>query len=198
MFLANEKVFANYFKGAPLSVILEDSFSTGFLIKTYHHKYKVIRAFRGEETIIVRTSKKFWKKNLRNKGMSIFRRKERSNKASTTVMPPGAIFVGDLAYGNWVPTDYGSKEWKFHRTYKHYPEMLNWGEFRPNIDFYQRMRIFESDGSNFYGPNNEFGVPEGAPVDTTYKEAKEKILTFDVFKNILKNYLDLPPWNSNE
>ncbi len=39
-FVVDERVYSNFFQGAPLSVVLVDSFTTGFLIKTYFHKYK--------------------------------------------------------------------------------------------------------------------------------------------------------------
>lgn len=189
----NEKVFPNYFKGGPLSVILVDSFSTGLLIKTFHHKYKLVYAFTLPEEIVVRTSKEFWEKNLGNHGNSLFRRNERTGFTSSVPMPPGALYVGDPAYGTWELTDYGSKVWKFHRAYKNFPNTFEWGEFRPSLDFYQRMKIYQSNEKPYYGPNNEFGTNGLLRREKKGKEDKQKVI-LPSLKNALKKYLWVPKW----
>lgn len=195
-FLANEKVFNNYFSGAPISVILLDSFSSGFLIKTYHHRYKIVHAFRIPEEIVVRTSKKFWKQNLKNHGMSLFRRQERTLKTSSVPMPPGSLFIGDPAYGTWEITDYGSKEWRFHRTYKSFPDIFGWKDFRPSLDFYQKVRIFQSNERAYYGPNNEFGNLNSK--DTEIKILAKVTDMLPQLKELVVSYFTLPEWDSNE
>lgn len=192
-YLSNELVFNNYFTGEPVSVILLDSLSSGFLIKTYHHKYKIVHAFKIPEIITVRTSKKFWNENLENHGMSLFRRKERTLETSTVIMPPGALFLGDPAYGTWELTNYGSKVWKFHRTYKNFPQIFGWGEFKPDLDFYQRMKIYQSNEKPFYGPKNEFGTQGTTRIKKKIKIQKQRVLP--KVSTILKEYFQIPSWD---
>lgn len=194
-FLVNEKVFTNYFKGDPLSIILLDSFSTGLMIKTYHHRYKLVYAFAQPEEIIVRTSRQFWQKNLGNHGNSLFRRNERAGVVSTIPMPPGALYIGDPSYGTWVPTDYGSKIWKFHRAYKNFPQIFGWDEFRPDLDFFQRMKIYQNNEKPYYGPNNEFGT-NGLIRRERQNNKEEKKIILPTLKNSIKKYLWFPKWNS--
>lgn len=189
----SEKVFANYFKGDPLSVILMESFSTGLLIKTYHHKYKLVNAFTIPSIIIVRTSKEFWEKNQINLGSSLFRRNERTALVSTIPMPPGSLYIGDPAYGTWEITDYGSKIWKFHRAYKNLPKTFEWGEFRPSLDFYQRMKIYQSNEKPYYGPNGEFGTNGLIRKENGMNENKKRIILPNI-KVILKKFLWFPKW----
>src|SRR5690606_1262121 len=109
-YLVNEQVFSSFFLGAPLTVILTDRLQTGFLIKTYFLELRVVQGFKLPETILIRTSHDFWKKNEKNLGMSIFRRDETSSRSSTIPQPPGAIFIGDPAYGHWELASSGDKE----------------------------------------------------------------------------------------
>ena len=69
--------------------------------------------------------------------MSVFRRKDPSQEGigSTLPLPPGALYVGDLAFGRWVYRDSGEKVWKFHRAYRNFPQFLGWKDFSPNIEF---------------------------------------------------------------
>ena len=41
-YVFNEESLSSMIKGAPVSVILVDTHSTGFIIKTYYQKYKVV------------------------------------------------------------------------------------------------------------------------------------------------------------
>jgi len=192
-YLVNEKVFTNYFKGDPLSVILVDSFSTGLMIKTYHHKYKLVYAFTLPEEIIIRTSREFWQANLNNHGNSLFRRNERANINSTIPMPPGSLYIGNPAYGTWEPTDYGSKVWTFHRAYQNFPKIFGWDEFRPNLDFYQRMKIYQSNEKPYYGPNNEFGTHGLIRRERKDYKRKKKI-NLPTLKSTIQKYIWVPQW----
>lgn len=188
-YILNEKVFPNIFLDSPVTVILKEAFSVGFIIKTYYHKYLIVHAFKPPEEIIVRTSKEFWDNNQKNLGMSLFRRGEKDNEYSNIAMPPGSLFVGDPAYGTWELTGYGGKIWSFHRTYKNFPQTFGWGEFRPDLNFYERMKIHISDRSTFYGLNNEFGTDGVVSKDyhvENFDMKNDKINIKDVLKSYLK------------
>ncbi len=192
-FLADQSVFDSYFQGAPLTVILLDSISSGFLIKTYLHKYKLVYAFRPPEEISVRVSKDFWEKNLKNHGLSLFRRKDNSSKSNAIVMPPGTLFIGDPSYGSWVTTDYGEKVWEFHRTYKNFKEMLGWTKFTPSFNTYQKMKSHLA---------NEISFRDESAIFFSYykvkKDGKVKSYWENELKPTLLNYFNIfitvPSW----
>ncbi|OUR96219.1 hypothetical protein A9Q84_07625 [Halobacteriovorax marinus] len=196
-YIPNEKVFPSYFYGAPISIILLESFQTGFLIKTFFQKYKIIHGFKHPETLIVRTSYSFWEKNKKNVGMSIFRRGERKNTESLIPMPPGILYIGDPAYGHWEIQDSGEKLWFFHRAYRHFPNIFNWNIFRPSEKFYETALTFLTHDKSYYGENGEFGT-EGS-LTREKLEIKEKE-SEDVIKSDLKNIIEktfyIPKWNN--
>lgn len=193
-YIENEMSFSNYFYGAPISIILIDSFKTGFLIKTYFQKYKVVHGFKHPETIIVRTSQDFWNKNLNNKGMSLFRRDERENKESLIAMPPGTLYLGDPAYGRWRTDDSGGSFWEFHRAYRHFPKIFNWGKFRPSKIFHNSLTIYLSHENSFYGLNKEFGSEGSVTIENLKDETLQaEMQTIDYIKHI-DNYFNIPPW----
>lgn len=168
-----ELYFENFFIGAPISVVLTDSFQTGFLIKTYFQKYKIIHGFKPSEVVIVKTSQTFWEKNLKNVGMSLFRRSERDGHTSTIPMPPGALYLGDPAYGSFEAGPSGVERWTFYRGYRHFPKLFEWGSWRPDEEFVKKMQIAESQSVPFYGPASEFG--EGGEITSSvYKNSFDK------------------------
>ena len=184
----------NYnFKGAPLSLILLDSFESGVLIKTYYHKYKVVYAFKDFEIIVVRVSQKFWKKNLKNHKMSLFRRKEEGEALETVPLPPGSLYIGDLRYGKWNVTNSGTKKWSFYNIYKHLPNVLLWQNFVPSFEFYEKMVIYKRNKKKFYGLNNEFGT-NGSLLKKSKKIKKEKDDLLVVLGRVLKRYISFPPF----
>ena len=99
IFVPDEKVFGNYFKEAPVSLVLLDQTSTGFLIKSYYQKYQAIYLFKPSEIVFAKVSEEFYLKNKVNIGMSLFRRFERNNAAEALPLPPGSLYVGDKSYG---------------------------------------------------------------------------------------------------
>ncbi len=198
-FLINKNAYDNYFQGAPLTVILTDSISSGFLIKTYLHKYKLVYAFRPPQEIMVRVSKKYWEQNLNNHGLSLFRRKDNSLKPSFTVVPPGTLFLGDPSYGSWVTTDYGEKVWEFHRTYKNFKDMLGWVKFIPSFGTYQKIKSHLANQIPYKDENAVFF--------SYYKHKKEgtgKVsnLWLNEIKPALETYFRLfitvPPWKKKK
>lgn len=157
-YLQNEKSFPRLVKGNPATVILLDTHATGFLIKTYYQKYRVISGYDTVEEMIVRTSKEFAKKNRGNIGLALYRKTDNSDEF--TPLPPGSLYVGNREFGDWKENKKGEIRWKFKKAFKNFPKYLGWGKFRPDMTFYQEMRAHESMERPFYGTNNEFG-PEG-------------------------------------
>lgn len=194
IYIQNEKVYSGLFQGAPISLILIDMFEAGFLIKTYYMKFKVVHGFKQSETIITRTSKKYWMANKKNIGMSLFRRHERDNKDSVVPMPPGTLYIGDPAFGGWKFRNSGKREWYFHRAYRHYPYQFYWDNFRPTYDFFEKLQIYQVNEKPFYGLQGEFGTDgsitghlnENSPFK---RESREYI-----FLEHLSDYIDVPPW----
>ncbi|MCK5073575.1 MAG: hypothetical protein KAQ98_09135 [Bacteriovoracaceae bacterium] len=195
-FIRNEKVFSNYFKGTPITVILVDAFRTGFLIKTYYHKYKIIHGFKVPEDKIVRISKEFWKKNLKNLGMSLFRRSEKGHLENVIPMPPGLLYLGDHFYGRWKYINSGEKIWVFHRGYKHFPDVFGWGDFVPNFKFFKKSKIAIENEKSFYGLHDEFGT-NGNITKKFLVDTKTPFKNIDKVKHHLKKFMSIPWTSSN-
>ena len=195
-YIPNQRVFSSFFYGSPLSVILLESFQTGFLIKTYFQKYKIVHGFKHPETIIVRTSYDFWKKNLPNLGMSIFRRGERQNAESTIPMPPGLLYIGDPSYGHWEIQDSGDKLWFFHRAYRHFPNYFGWNEFRPSERFFETALTFLGQDKPYYGENMEFGSKGYLTLELVkHKEKKDDEIIQSDLKRRWNEFLHTPQWS---
>lgn len=172
-YLIDQRVFASFFKDAPSEVILIDSFQTGFLIKTYFQKYKIFHGFKQPEIQIVRTSPEFWKKNIKNLGMSLFRREKMTVPSSVIPMPPGGLFLGKLSFGNWELKNDGERYWKFFRAYRHFPSIFSWKSFTPSYEFYKKMNLHLLHEKSFHGLNNEFGE-EGIITRKTFKNTFDR------------------------
>ncbi|MGB0454098.1 MAG: hypothetical protein ACPGJV_10330 [Bacteriovoracaceae bacterium] len=196
-YIVSEVTYSNFFRGGDLSVILIDSFKTGFLIKTYYHKYLVIRGFRSPKTVIVRTSRRHWERNQPNIGLSLFRRAERSNLESSIPLPPGSLYLGSPAYGTWERQPSGQRVWEFHRVYKQFPKFFGWGEFRPSKDFYIKLEQYKKDNRAFYGLNREFGT-EGIITKEAFQYQRENRERKIDFKALFIKLFNIPPWKITE
>jgi hypothetical protein len=156
-YVQNEKSFAKILKGNSVSVILVDTHSTGFLIKTYYQKYRVISDYDNIEEMIVRTSREYAKKNLKNIGLSLYRRLE--NKEESLPLPPGSFYIGNSEYGEWRTSEKtGVTRWIFWKAYKDFPKYFGWGKWRPTEEFYREMRNAQTANHPFYGTHEEFGI----------------------------------------
>lgn len=155
-YLQNERGFSKLIKTPNSTVILVDTHTTGFLIKTYYQKYRVISGFDSVEELIVRTNRDFAKRNIPNIGLSLYRKTE--DKEEFVPLPPGSLYLGNQEYGEWKPNKRGEIRWRFNKSFKNFPKYLGWGRFRPDMDFYQLLRASVSQHKPFYGPNNEFGL----------------------------------------
>lgn len=156
-YVFNEQSLEKLIGAGPVSVILTDIHSKGFIIKTYYHKYKVVYGFQGYEELIARTSSSFSTLHKQHIGLSIFRRYE-DGKMSNTALPPGSIFIGDRNFGSWVKDRNNEKIWKFYRVYRHLPNYLGWGKFTPSYKFYQEVQVRMNNNQTFFGFNDEFGA----------------------------------------
>ncbi|WP_127716616.1 hypothetical protein [Halobacteriovorax sp. HLS] len=196
-YIPNERVFSSFFYGSPLSIILLESFQTGFLIKTYFQKYKVVHGFKHPETIIVRTSYAFWSKNLGNLGMSIFRRGERQNTESVIPMPPGILYIGDPSYGHWEIQNSGERIWFFHRAYRHFPNYFNWKDFTATEKFYETAQTFLGHDKSYYGENKEFGTDGYLTQERLKKkeEQRKEVIQSDLLKR-WNEFLYIPKWSN--
>lgn len=145
-------------EGAPVSVILTDIHSTGFIIKTYYQKWRIVHGYRPPEEIIIRCSRKFAAQNTANIGMSIFRRSSKNYTSNTTPLPPGSIFIDDPAFGRWRMADSGQRVWRFYRAYRGFANLLGWGDWRPTTQFAQKIQVHINQNKAFYGDENQFGI----------------------------------------
>ncbi len=154
-YLQNEKGFSKILKDNSVAVILIDTHTTGFLIKTYYQKYRVISGYDNIEEMIVRTSREYAKKNIKNIGLSLYRKLD--NKEEFLPIPPGTHYVGNPEYGEWRTTKSGVIKWYFWKAYKDFPKFFGWGKWRPTEEFLQQMRNSQVNNKPFYGVDEEFG-----------------------------------------
>lgn len=179
--LKSEKIFDAFFQNPPVSVVLIDFFEHGFFLKSYFLKLRLVYPYFPYNEIIIQTSGELYEKNIPNLGMAIYQRKSLDFPGQLIPQPSGSIFVGDLTYGSWVLDKSGERVWEFHRAFRHFPEVLGWGKFKFSFNFFQKLKLNESNKRSYYGSNNEFGT--NGYVSSKYftqstKREKEKVITF--------------------
>lgn len=187
-YLQNEKGFSKIIKSSFATAILIDTHATGFLIKTFYQKYRVIHSDDTVEEIIVRTNKEFVRKHLPHIGLSLYRKNNQQEEFLP--VPPGSLYINNPNYGDWKENKNGEIKWRFHKAYKNFPRYLGWGKWRPNIAFFEELKSHLSSQSVFLGPKSEFG-PQGILTQKNFPhffqdERKKKInlksLFIDYFK----------------
>lgn len=187
-YISNKEGLSKLLPGAPLSAILIDRHSTGFLIKTYYHKYKIVYGFQTFVDIIVRTSPALDAEFAPYLGMSVFRRYRNDGTETYTPLPPGSIFIGDKNFGRWI-NNKGKDQWRFFRTYRQIPVYLKWEDYNPTKDEFSAIKIHESENRPYYGKNKLFGL-DGKITKKSfpdyYKRTKKQNINFKTF---FKNYL---------
>lgn len=197
-YIKNESSYAQIFKEQPMSLILMDSFKTGFIIKSYFQKYLKVYAFGPSEEIIVKASKEFWKNNFRNRGMSLFRRSDaNNNNIGTTALPPGIVFMNNPSFGSWrgMPSD--DYEWYFHRAYRNFPKVLGWGKYQMTRSLYLEALKFEKKGEPYYGPHREFGE-HGVITEKSFPKSNlDQRIKVDFWEH-LKKVLQIKGTSTNE
>ncbi len=154
-YLQNEKGFSKVINKNNASVILIDSHETGFFMKTYYLKFRVITGYDTIDEVIVRTNKEFAKKNSSYIGLSLYRNSQ--DYEEFTPLPPGSFYIGNNEFGEWRTNDQGELVWKFKKPLKNLPKFLGWGNFVPNFKFYEQLKIKQNLGEPFFGLHNEFG-----------------------------------------
>ena len=157
-YLQNERGFSKLVKGRFSTLILVDTHATGFLIKTYYQKYRVITGLDTVEELIVRTSKDFAKKNMKYIGLSLYRVTDENEEFLP--LPPGSLYINNREFGEWKENKKGLIRWRFNKSFKNFPRYLGWGKFRPDETFFQDLRSHVSLNQPYYGTHREFG-PEG-------------------------------------
>lgn len=155
-YVPDERGLSQIIPGQNVSVILTDTHATGFLIKTYYQKFRLVYGFQGVEEMIVRTSREFAMKNRENIGLSLFRRTE--GVEEMLPMPPGVTYVGNRGFGEWRQDKKGVMRWRFYRAYKNLPRYLGWGSWRPDPGFQEDYIAYTERKTPYYGRNNEFGT----------------------------------------
>ena len=187
-YVNNEKALDDVVIGEPVTAILTDIHSTGFIIKTYYLKLKVVYALKSYEEVIVRTSRSFKEKYEPFIGMAIFRRASDEEIANYTPLPPGTVFIGDTDLGRWILHPSGEKVWRFFRVYRQLPIYLGWGEFLPTYSFYSKANIYQGQDKAFFGLNEEFG-PRGKVTQKQFPNyfERKKEQSID-FKKFFTNY----------
>ena len=186
----------------PVTIILQDAYQNGVIIKSNIHSYRIVRIFGSSETISVRVAKKYFMKTLDYIGLSLFRRDDQGRE-SVMPAPPGSLFVGELAYGKWVAASgaaSGSKlgsgniakrHWVFFHPYQALKDEFFWGNFRPDESFYRGLKVHLEDGQVFFGPEREFG-PKGSVTQsqlplTWYKKRKKRVSLDDYIKALTRD-----------
>jgi hypothetical protein len=154
-YLQNERGFPKLAKRPDSTLILVDTHATGFLIKTYYQKYRLISGMDTVDEIIVRTSREFAKKNLKFIGLSLYRHSQ--GKEEFLPAPPGTMYVGNREFGEWRENKKGIIKWRFSKAFKNLPKYLGWGKFRPTEDFLQGYKTSLSSNQPYFGMHNEFG-----------------------------------------
>ena len=145
--------------------------------------------------MVLRTNNTLWEEIKVYKGMSIFRRKK-ADSFTTVPLPPGALFVGNFAYGTWTYANSGEKIWRFHKAYRNFPKMLHWGDFRPSFEFYKIMKVHLENKAAFFGTNNEFGEKGFISQMQIKPKIDHKKITRNSWKHHLGKFVRIPPWRN--
>lgn len=187
-YVNEEKQLASLIKGRPVAAILIDHQSTGFAIKTYYLKFKVIYGFESYEELVIRSSNKFLKKYSPYLGLSVFRR-YRDGKESFVPQIPGSLFIGDTNYGRWVRKK-GIKQWQFFKVYRQIPVYLGWDSYIPNYNDFERIQQSQATKQSYFKDEGLFG-PQGVITQKAFSDyftrSNRKTLTW---KDFLKNYFN--------
>lgn len=188
LYIPSPQVLPHYFQSSPISLLLLKSFTGGLFVKTYYKKIKVITPFGPTEIITIRVPKDFWFEFKSEQGMTIFNRLDDELGYTLLSLPPGSIFVGNQSFGRWLRDPSGDLFWHFHRSYRNFPNLFYWGEWRPSFNFYEELQLHMKNSQNYYGPRQEFGrngsltAKNLAPLYTKSKSIEDNKLDIVVSK----------------
>lgn len=192
--MKNIAIFGETFKEDNFSILLLDTFKTGFMIKTYFLKLKIAYPFKPSEVITVRTSYDLFTYYKQFLGMSLYRIGENMQDQDSTPMPPGTLFVGNPAYGRWKLHDSGERYWKFHRAYQRFPNLFFWGDFRPSFSFYKSTKASLKNNIPYFGDQNQFGIDGSITKKALNTEDEQASYIKIKLKKYIKKYISTPPW----
>ena len=137
------------------SVVLEDMKEEGNFIRSYYHKYRIIRETKAQTTDWMEVSKDFYRANEENLGMSLLSRKE--GQEITTVSPPGYHYVGDSRYGKWSTDRSGNTFWEWYGKYALFSSLFG-GWYRPvYMRDYNTYDQYRSQNRTYYGRDRQYG-----------------------------------------
>lgn len=186
-YVFNQESLSSIIKEKPVSLILIDTHSTGFAIKTHYHKYRAVYGFKSYQELIVKVSSNFRDKHAKHIGASIFRRSI-NDKESFIPLIPGAIFLNDKTFGTWYKGENNQKIWKFYRVYRHLTDFLGWQEYAPTYKDYQKIQIALNQNTSFFGPKNQFGT-KGTITKKSFKNYFKRQRPNNInFKSFLQEY----------
>lgn len=187
-YIKNANSISKLVEGSNLTAILIDTHATGFFIKTYYQKFKIVYGFEPPREIIVRTSRKFALANKDNIGLSLFRRYSGSDVENSTPLPPGSVFIGDPSFGRWKYANSGRRNWQFFKAYRNLPKELGWGKFKASKKFFEKAQSYIGQNSAFYGENEEFGT-KGSITIANFPDYFERVNRPEIgFKDIIVEY----------
>ncbi|MBD66445.1 MAG: hypothetical protein CME62_14635 [Halobacteriovoraceae bacterium] len=187
-YVKDQNELSKLIKGAPVTAILTDVHTTGFAIKTYYLKFKIVYGFESYEELVIRSSSAFSEKLSPFLGLSVFSR-TKSGEESMVPLIPGSIFVGDKTYGSWK--NQGDKKlWRFFRVYRQIPVYLGWGDYTPSFEDFNKMEMNRQQNTPYFGDTKLFGL-EGELTQKSFPDyfarKNKKTLTWQEF---LENYFN--------
>ncbi len=142
-------------KTETFTVILYDMDIEGTFLKTFKHKYQVIKDSIGKpemtETGWHEVSKDFFLQHENNMGMEIAS-KSKDGKVSKTATPPGySNYIGNSEYGTWRTGSNGGSFWEFYGKYAMMSSVFNLMTYPARYSYWNDYR------SNYYGSRAYYG-----------------------------------------
>lgn len=168
------------------SVILADINKTGFALKNYFHRYKIVSPDYPDKDIMIQTNRSFYIQTRDLLGMSLANIFS-DRTINTTPTLPGAFFIGDKTLGHWK-NQAGEFYWDFFKAYKDLPTKLGWSFFKPTKSIHRELIDQSKKNILYRGPENLFG--KGGKIgNQLYKEKrKREALSGQKLRIKLNNY----------
>ena len=186
-YVFNEESLKSIVKDKPVSLILIDTHSTGFAIKTHYHKYRAVYGFKTFQEIIVKVSSNFKQLHEKHIGTSIFSRDQEGQEIFIPLIP-GSVYIGDQTFGRWEKRKNESKEWHFYRVYRHLKDFLGWQKFTPTYADYQQIQLAMNQKKAYLGKDNQFGT-NGSITKESFKTFFKRQRPNEInFKSFFKEY----------
>ena len=163
------------------SIILEDMKEDGNFVKTYYHKYRIVKPDDGAETTDwLQVPESYFNKNASFLGMTLLAKKD--GVFDEQAKPPGYQYVGDQRYGQWRSDGHGGSFWEFYGKYRLMTDFFG-GWYRPVYQTdYNAYTTFRKKKVPYYGLNNQYGssgtiVKKTKPNFYSRYESKQKAKT---------------------